>query len=668
MEKRLLLAIALSTLILVVYYSAFKPVPPAGRQLSEAIPGEEVPEQEETETDAKETPALPVPVKGEDIVVETGLYRLVLTTCGAKIKSFRLKRYPEIWKSEKDIGKEIDAIEKKLSKNRLDMLKLERKIKDESGGMYASDPVRENDRLGRDRESLIQSREALLSFIEERQKRMIRAEEIEAEMEEARLEGDYEKGRELQEKLEVVRGVELIPSRAQLYGSYPLALSFPDLKVDFDNVLFGCDSEGLNLLEDRKATLQFEAEAEGVILKKIFAFSQEDYVIGLDVVVENNSGDPISDERAMLLYGPGVGLVEESQVRGVVKRIASYISGRPKATFESVEGRRASIAPGKSVLRTGDFEWVALRNKYFAAALILPPECKAIRLESLAGGGQRIGVRLPEFNLNNGEKSSTNFKIYLGPQRVEQLREAGQSLDRIMDYGFWGPIAKVLDYFLKVFFRYAKNYGWAIIMLSLFIKIVFYPLTHRSFEGMHKMQEDMKRVQPKMEALKEKYKGNQQKVNKATMELYRKEGVNPLRGCGSGCFPMLLQMPVFFALYVVLYNAIDLRGAHFIGWITDLSSPDPMFVLPILMGGSMFWQQKLTGMGGMGGGGMGATGAQKDQQKMMKWMMPAFLTFIFFRLPAGVVLYWLIFNVFTGLQQFLIMKKKKKKAEKAGEE
>jgi YidC/Oxa1 family membrane protein insertase len=119
---------------------------------------------------------------------------------------------------------------------------------------------------------------------------------------------------------------------------------------------------------------------------------------------------------------------------------------------------------------------------------------------------------------------------------------------------------------------------------------------------------------------------------------------------------MLLQMPVFFALYVVLYNSIDLRGAHFLGWITDLSSPDPWKILPVLMGASMFWQQKQTGMGGAGMGAGG--GAQQDQQKMMKWMMPVFLTFIFFRLPAGIVLYWLSYNIFTGFQQFFIMRKK----------
>ena len=155
-----------------------------------------------------------------------------------------------------------------------------------------------------------------------------------------------------------------------------------------------------------------------------------------------------------------------------------------------------------------------------------------------------------------------------------------------------------------------------------------------------------------MEELKKKYGDNQQKLNKATMEMYRKEGVNPLSGCKSGCFPMLLQMPVFFALYVVLYNSIDLRGAHFIGWITNLSAPDPWRILPILMGISMFFQQKQTGMGSSLG-----SSSQQDQQKMMKWMMPIFLTFIFFRLPAGVVLYWLSFNIFTSLQQMLIKKK-----------
>ncbi len=663
MEKKLVLAIALSTLVLILYYAYMEPTVPARREGEEVTPREhprpvEEERQEGTKPPVEEMSPLPVPLEGEDIIVETELYRLVLTTCGAKIKSFRLKGYPELWKTEKELKKEIDTIERNLSRNRGNLLEAEAKLKQKSGDIYVEDLERKRDRFKRQEELLIRSREILLYVIKEREKRKLRAGELEDEIKEASLRGDYESELELAEELKVERGVELVPSRAQLYGNYLLTLSFPNLNVDFDNILFSYNVNRIDLVEDREATLELDAEVEGVRVKKVFTFTQGAYVVGLDVIVENRSRASIRDERAMLLYGPGMGLVEETQMRVAVKRIASYIKedgNLGKVRFENVEARRPDIPPGKSVTHTGDLGWVALRNKYFAAVLIPPPECREIRLENLADGGQRVGVKLPPFNLNSGQSSTTTFEIYFGPQRVEDLRRVGKSLEKIVDYGFWGPISKLIHRLLKVFFGVVKNYGWSIIMLSLFIKVIFYPLTHRSFAAMQKMQDDMKELQPKMNELKEKHKGNQQKLNKAMMELYRKEGKNPLRGCGPGCFPMLLQMPVFFALYTVFYNAIDLRGAHFLGWITDLSSPDPKFVLPILMGASMFWQQKLTGMGGAA---MGATAGQQDQQKMMKWMMPAFLTYIFFKLPAGLVLYWLSFNIFTGLQQFLIMKKK----------
>ncbi len=624
MEKRLLIAIALSALVLIVYYVNLESPPHAGRQGSEVGLVEEE-TREEKELPVRERAPLPVAAEGEDIVVETSLYRLVLTTCGARIKSFRLKGYPEMWKEEKELERGIGEIERKLAKNAGE-------------------------------ESLVRSKEILLYVNEERKKRTRRVEEIEEEIKEVRLRGDYERAMELEEELKVESGVELVPSAGPLYGDYPLTLSFPNLNLDLNTALFRCDVDRIALVADEKDTLRFEAEVAGVRVKKVFTFTRGEYVIGLDVVVENNSSDIIKDERAMLAYGPGVGLVEETQARGATKSIASYITGRPKAQFETMKRSflsKPTMASGVSAIRTGDFEWVALRNKYFAAILI--QKCEAVIAENLATGGYRVGVKMPPFSLENGESFRTTFKIYLGPQKTEELRRGGRALEKIIDYGFWGPIAKAIDYLLRKIFSVVGNYGWSIVVLSLFIKIVFYPLTHRTFEGMHKMQEGMKELQPKINALKEKYGDSQQKLNKATMELYRKEGINPLSGCKSGCFPMLLQMPVFFALYVVLYNSIDLRGTHFLGWITDLSSPDPWKVLPILMGVSMFWQQKQTGMGGAS---MGAGGAQQDQQKMMKWMMPVFLTFIFFRLPAGIVLYWLSFNIFTGLQQSLIMKKK----------
>ncbi len=330
MEKKLVLAIALSTLVLIFYYTTMERTMPASREGEEVKPWEQVrpveeERQEETKPPVKDISPLPVPLEGKDIIVETDLYRLVLTTCGAKIKSLRLKKYPELWKTEKQMKGQIDAIERNLSKNRSNLLKAEGRLKEKSGDIYVEDLERTRDRFKREEELLIRSKEILLYISKEREKRKLRVEELEGEIKEASLRGDYESEMELAEELKVERGVELVPSRAQLYGNDLLTLSFPNLDVDFNNILFSCDVDRIDLVEDREATLEFDAEVEGVRVKKVFTFTLGAYVVGLDVAVENRSRGSIRDERAMLLYGPGVGLVEETQMRVVVKRIASYM-------------------------------------------------------------------------------------------------------------------------------------------------------------------------------------------------------------------------------------------------------------------------------------------------------------------------------------------------------
>jgi YidC/Oxa1 family membrane protein insertase len=198
-------------------------------------------------------------------------------------------------------------------------------------------------------------------------------------------------------------------------------------------------------------------------------------------------------------------------------------------------------------------------------------------------------------------------------------------------------------------YRWVGNYGWAIILLSFFVNLILYPFTRKSFNAMRKMSEDMQKLQPEMKAIQEKYKNNPQKMQKETMELYKRRGVNPFAGCKGGCLPMLFQMPVFIALFAVLNNSIRLRQAPFIFWIRDLSAPDPYFVIPILMGVTQIFQTKLLGMG--------ATAAQPGQAKMMTYMMPVVLTVLFLSFPAGIVLYWLCFNVFTSIPRLITHRK-----------
>ena len=206
-----------------------------------------------------------------------------------------------------------------------------------------------------------------------------------------------------------------------------------------------------------------------------------------------------------------------------------------------------------------------------------------------------------------------------------------------MDYGFFSFLAKPLIWLLNWFYRLIPNYGIAIILLTILIKIAFWPLTDKSFRSMKQMQE----MQPKLTALREKYKSDPKKLNEELMAMYKQKGINPM----GGCLPLLLQIPVFFALYEGLMVSIELRGAPFLFWIKDLSVMDPLLITPILMGVTMYAQQKMTPMAG-----------DAAQVKMMM-MMPLIFTVFFLGFPSGLVIYWLLNNVLTVGQHYLILKK-----------
>ncbi len=246
-----------------------------------------------------------------------------------------------------------------------------------------------------------------------------------------------------------------------------------------------------------------------------------------------------------------------------------------------------------------------------------------------------------------GEKE-IELKLYFGPKSLEVLKKTGYHLANAVHFGFFDPIAKPLLYALQFLYRYTGNYGIAIIILTALIRILFWPLNHLSHKSMHKMQE----LQPIILKLKEKYGDDKARLNQELMQLYKTYKVNPFMGC----LPMLIQIPVFFALYKVLLMAIELRHAPFFGWIKDLSAPDRLYigfdipylhgipVLTILMGVSMYYQQKLS-----------PTSLDPTQEKMML-MMPVIFTVLFINFPSGLVLYWLTNNVLSIAQQLMTNK------------
>ncbi len=229
------------------------------------------------------------------------------------------------------------------------------------------------------------------------------------------------------------------------------------------------------------------------------------------------------------------------------------------------------------------------------------------------------------------------LKGFIGPKNNELLKSINPRLSDVVEYGWFTFISKPMFAFLNWLYGYLGNWGWAIVVLTLIIRVILFPLTYKGMVSMNKLKD----IAPKMRELQAKYKGDPAKLNAHMMELYKKHGANPM----GGCLPILLQIPVFFAIYRVLLNAIELKGAEWILWVNDLAIKDPYFVLPILMGASMYLQQRITP----------TTFSDPMQEKLMRWL-PVIFTFFFLMFPAGLTLYWFINNLCSLLQQYLVNK------------
>jgi YidC/Oxa1 family membrane protein insertase len=278
-------------------------------------------------------------------------------------------------------------------------------------------------------------------------------------------------------------------------------------------------------------------------------------------------------------------------------------------------------------------------------------------LQAIEDKNLLTALRMQSQEIASGGIKEDDFLLYVGPLDDKKLAAIGYNLQELVDYGFFGGVSKVLLSILGFFYKFTHNWGVAIICLTILINIILFPLTFKSF---HSMQQ-MKKIQPHMQKLKELHKDNPQKLNKEMMELYKQYNVNPL----GGCLPLLLQMPIFIALYQGLMRFIELKGSHFL-WIKDLAKPDavplpvslPVLgssinILPILMVGVMLLQQKVS----QGISGAAMTDEQASQQKMMMLMMPLFFGFLFYKMPSGLVLYWLTNTILMTTEQTFIGKR-----------
>ncbi len=550
MEKRVVIAFVLSILVLLAWSLLFTPKAP------EAPPKEEVTrvEKEKAVPQSVEPPIAKPPtlpkegakvlptVKEKEIVVETPLYRAILTNTGPAIKSFKLKKYRETPEPNSPL---IDLAH--LGKSGEDFLKIDFN--------HQSNP---------------ESHKAIYH--------------VDAE------------------------SISLYPD------SYPQDLTFKAVRPD------------------------------GVSVNQTFRFYPDKYQIDLLVSLRNQSENQIQGNlRAHLKNIP-----TKDRGRLSFVGVALLLNGKLK----ELEPNDKEIKEEKNIF--GQIGWVAYEDEYFMSAIV-PDEQEE---GSFKGGLLPSGVlkaiyMTPPISLGSQEQASSRFTLYLGPRELSVLKQLGKQLDLAINFGFFDIIARPMLFALRFFNEYVKNYGVSIIIITILIKILFWPLTHKSYKSMKEMQ----KLQPLMKKIREKYKHDKQQMNKEVMALYKTYKVNPM----GGCLPMVIQIPVFIALYNLFGKSIELRHAPFMLWINDLSAPDRLFsfpfeiplmsppygipVLTLLMGATMFITQKMTPM----------TMGDPTQAKVMQFL-PLFFTFIFINFPSGLVLYWLVNNILQIGQQYRIKK------------
>ncbi|GAB4262676.1 MAG: membrane protein insertase YidC [Deferrisomatales bacterium] len=372
----------------------------------------------------------------------------------------------------------------------------------------------------------------------------------------------------------------------------------------------------------------------GIRIEKHYRLSPGRYDATLTVRIVNGAGQPFRDRAALVM-------VEDFS--GKQDRFSRYNFSGPvyfaDGKYEEVKLKK--LAEGVQV---SSVEWAALLHHYFLVAAV-PEGQTGAAFDARAFGGQEkaamVSLVSPVFDLAPGQDVQLTYRVYLGPKLESALAQVGSDLDKLVNYGFFHVIAKPLLAFLNAIYRVTGNYGIAIIVLTTLIKAIFWPLSAKSFKSMQRMKE----IQPKLQKLRERYGNDRERLNMEVMQLYKTHKVNPL----GGCLPMIVQIPFFFALYRILLGSIELRQAPFMLWITDLSAKDPYYVTPLLMGATMFLQQRLTP----------ASAGNEAQMKMMMYGMPIVFTVLFLNFPAGLVLYWLVNNVLSVAQQAMTLKRAK---------
>ena len=401
------------------------------------------------------------------------------------------------------------------------------------------------------------------------------------------------------------------------------------------------DGADADLSGTEKKTLAFTGEAAGLKIVRRLTVSADSYLVTEETTVTNPGTAPVSGRVAFTIATAGLSPKGEDKYNPT--RIAY---GSTKNGFNEVldhdDLRETGVAPAEPI------NWAAVESNYFLFAA-MPKAEGSLTNGKLKGDVFNLAVS-SAVTFEPGQSKTIGCSYYMGPADRAMLSTMPNKLEQAVDFGWFHLIAEPLLYMLNWFYQYVHNYGVAIILLTVLIKLIFWPLSQKSYKSM----EQMKRIQPMIQKLREKHADDKERMNQEIMALYKTYKVNP----AGGCLPMVVQIPVFFGLYKALLGSIELRHAPFIAhlpftdivWLADLSAMDPFYITPVIMGATMFIQQKMT-----------PTGGDPLQAKIML-LMPVVFTFLFLSFPAGLVVYWLVNNVLSIAQQWWMMRSASAKA------
>jgi YidC/Oxa1 family membrane protein insertase len=373
--------------------------------------------------------------------------------------------------------------------------------------------------------------------------------------------------------------------------------------------------------------------ADGLLVTKEFVFNKGSYLIDVRYTVNNEGESPWKGymNTQLLRTSP-------KEDKSSVFHVGSYTG----ASYSKPGVHRYQKVNFKDMTKSNldvnaDGGWIAMQQHYFLSAWVPQAETKNNFYTRANNGDYIIGAVSQPLHLAPGEKGELSSRLYMGPEITSVLKSIAPGLDLTVDYGWLWFLSSLLFSLMKAIYSVVGNWGWSIVLVTVLIKLAFYRLSATSYKSMA----NMRKLQPKLLALRERYGDDKAKISQATMELYKQEKVNPL----GGCLPILIQIPVFIALYWVLLESVELRQAPFIFWIKDLAIPDPYHILPVIMGATMLIQQKLN------------PAPPDPMQAKVMMFLPILFTALFWNFPAGLVLYWIVNNTLSILQQWYITRK-----------